>query len=280
MGTDHLGEGPCRYHGGLTARGAKHPNFKHGKYSKHWASVGEALESAISDLASDPDYLQLRRHIATLDYLFLQELTALEADMGGGGWDKVRALGVDISVALRSGNVGGVTKALKQLQALSDSGARRDKSLARVQSLLRDRVNTTRADQARVESEKAYATVDQLKDIALMSATSVASQLDLFTRQLMALLSEPERQRIREPFDHLRRTTLQGVSESFRRALTGHQAVSLPPPPAGSNGDKSGAEGAVIVVEAAEPTPAPTQARATSPGPEKASQAVPLPGLS
>jgi hypothetical protein len=275
-GTDHLGEGACYLHGGRSLRGAAHPAFKHGRYSKHWASVGEKLEQAITDLASDPDYLQLRRHIATLDALFLQELAALDADIGGGGWDKARALGVDIGMALRSGNVAGVTRALKQLQALSDSGMRRDKSLARVQSLLRDRVNTTRADQARVEAEKAYATVDQLKDIALMSATSVASQLDLFTRQLMALLSEPERQRIREPFDTLRRATLQGVSESFRRALTGR----TPTPP--GNGAGLAPEDAVIVVEAVEPAPAPTQAPTPGPGPSRgggASRAVGLPGL-
>ena len=273
-GTDHLGEGACWLHGGRSLRGAAHPNFKHGRFSKHWASIGERMQGAIEDLASDPEYLHLRRHIATLDFLFLQELAALDADIGGGGWDKARALTVDLSVAIRAGNVGGIQKAIKQLQALADSGMRRDKSLLRVQSLLRDRVLTTRADQARVEAEQAYATVDQLKDIALMSAQSVASQLDLFTRQVLQLLSEGERLRVQAPFDKLRRTTLQGVSESFRRALVGQVE------PLGGNGAESPPSEAVIVVEAVDPTPTGTQGSGTPPGRPRAAQAVPIPGVS
>lgn len=284
-GTDHLGEGPCQYHGGKTPRGAASPTFKHGRYSRHWASVGAKMESAISDLASDPDYLHLRRHIATVDALFLQELAAMEDANGGGGWDKARSLTVDMRMAIAGGNVAGIQKALKQLQTLADSGVRRDKSLVRVQSLLRDRANLTRTDQARVESEKAYATVDQLKDIALNSATSIASQLDLFMRQLMTMLSEAERLRIQEPFTRLRRETLQGVSDSFRRALVGHV---LPPgtnggPPAGQDPgppkDETPASDAVIVVEAVEADPTGTQVPPHPPGPSRAAQAVPIPGF-
>jgi len=282
MGTDHLGDGPCRYHGGLTPRGAKHHAFKHGRYSKHWATVGEKLEKAIQDLASDPDYLHLRRHIATLDFLFLQELGQLDGDTGGGGWDKARALTVDIRMALSGGNAAAAMKALKQLQALADSGVRRDKSLTRIQSLLRDRVSTTRADQARVEAEQAYATVDQLKDIALMSATSVASQLDLFMRQLTGLLTEAERMRVQAPFDKLRRETLQGVSESFRRALVGRALL-----PSGNGGESPPSSPEVIDVTP-NPDPAPTQAQPTDSAPHSATQdasgtsakAVPIPGIS
>ncbi len=287
-GTDHPGEGACRFHGGLTPRGAASPAFKHGRYSKHWASVGEKMEGAISDLASDPDYLHLRRHIATLDFLFLEELGAMDNADGGGGWARARALTVDLQMAISGGNVAGIQRSLKQLRTLADAGVRKDKALDRIQSLLRDRATLTRADQARVEAEKAYATVDQLKDIALMSATSIASQLDLFTRQLMALLSEPERLRIREPFDRLRRTTLQGVSESFRRALVGQvEPQALTP---GGNGAGSPPIEAEVVREAPDPDPAHTQGPGTGPGSENAAKApgspepgaakaVPIPGV-
>ena len=276
MGTDHLGEGPCQYHGGKTPRGAASKNFKHGRYSKHWASVGEKMEGAIEDLASDPDYLHLRRHIATLDYLFLQELATLEADNGGGGWDGVRKATNQLAAAIRGGDGAGITRTLKQLRAMSDSGVRRDKSLTRIQSLMRDRVHTTRADQSRVEAEQAYATVEQLKQIALLSAQSVASQLDLFMRQIQGCLSDRERLRVQEPFEALRRSTLQGVSESFRRALIGRGG---PVQSAGGNGAESPPNDAVIVVEAVEPDPAHTQAPPTAPGPPRAAQAVPIPGI-
>ena len=34
-GTDHVGEGRCKLHGGATPRGPLHPRYKHGKYSKY-----------------------------------------------------------------------------------------------------------------------------------------------------------------------------------------------------------------------------------------------------
>ncbi len=35
-GTDHVGSGRCRMHGGASVKGVEHPNFKHGRRSKHW----------------------------------------------------------------------------------------------------------------------------------------------------------------------------------------------------------------------------------------------------
>lgn len=35
-GTNHVGSGRCKHHGGLTPRGAESPHFKHGRRSKHW----------------------------------------------------------------------------------------------------------------------------------------------------------------------------------------------------------------------------------------------------
>ena len=276
-GTDHLGEGACYLHGGRAPRGAQHWAFKHGKFSKHWASLGEKMEGAIADLASDPDYLHLRRHIATLDFLFLQELALLEGDVGGGGWDGVRRATNGLAASFRGGDAAGINKALKQLRSMAESGVRRDKGLARIQSLMRDRVHTTRADQSRVEAEQAYATIEQLKQIALVSAQSVASQLDLFTRQVLQLLSAAERLRVQEPFQDLKRATLQGVSESFRQALVGRGQLTE------GNGAGLPPDGAVIVVEAVDPDSTGSQTPPTVPGPPGAAQAsaptraVPLP---
>ena len=35
-GTDHPGDGPCKFHGGKTGRGPKNLNFRHGLRSKFW----------------------------------------------------------------------------------------------------------------------------------------------------------------------------------------------------------------------------------------------------
>lgn len=43
-GTDHLGTGPCKLHGGCATRyGADNPNFKHGRYSRY-LSPAEQVE--------------------------------------------------------------------------------------------------------------------------------------------------------------------------------------------------------------------------------------------
>jgi hypothetical protein len=160
--------------------------------------------------------------------------------------------------------------AVKQLRNMADSGVRRDRALNRITSLVRDRATLTRTDLARVESEQAYATVAQLKDIALMSATSVASQIDLFMRQLLTALSEGERMRVQAPFDKLRRATLQGVSESFRRALIGQAQPALISPPIDTE----------VVPEAAPADPPRTQAPPTPTARPRAAQAVPIPGVS
>ncbi len=42
-GTAHPGEGRCKLHGGATPRGADHPRYKHGRYSKY-LSPAEQVE--------------------------------------------------------------------------------------------------------------------------------------------------------------------------------------------------------------------------------------------
>ena len=97
------------------------------------------------------------------------------------------------------------------------------------------------------------------------------------------MLTEAERLRVQAPFDKLRRETLQGVSESFRRALVGRAL-----PPGGGNGDEMGSLGAEVIDVTPEPSPAPTQPQApesvryspTQAAHPEGEKAVPIPGFS
>lgn len=40
--TDHVGEGKCYYHGGMSLRGKDHPNYKHGGYVKGYQKYASA----------------------------------------------------------------------------------------------------------------------------------------------------------------------------------------------------------------------------------------------
>lgn len=58
-GTDHLGDGRCRWHGGTQPTGKDSPNYKHGAYSKHMRSdLTEPERAAYEELVDsleDPE---------------------------------------------------------------------------------------------------------------------------------------------------------------------------------------------------------------------------------
>jgi hypothetical protein len=62
-GTDHPGSGRCKLHGGATKRGAEHPRFKHGRYSKYvQAALSEkAAQFKYGDVLNLADELALTR---------------------------------------------------------------------------------------------------------------------------------------------------------------------------------------------------------------------------
>lgn len=58
-GTDHNGEGACKFHGGNNPKGKDHPNYKHGAYSKYLkhdltAAEKEAFDNLV-DMLQDPE---------------------------------------------------------------------------------------------------------------------------------------------------------------------------------------------------------------------------------
>lgn len=54
-GTDHVGEGRCKLHGGASLKGADHPNFKHGRYGK---VIPQKIRERL-DISADGDPLDI-----------------------------------------------------------------------------------------------------------------------------------------------------------------------------------------------------------------------------
>jgi len=52
-GTEHVGEGRCKLHGGRSPRGPLHPRYKHGRYAKYEVVVtwqgGQAMRVGVND---------------------------------------------------------------------------------------------------------------------------------------------------------------------------------------------------------------------------------------
>lgn len=62
-GTDHVGEGRCKLHGGASLKGPDHPRWKHGRYSK---VQHESLRELLAKMEDDPDPLDTKPEIALL----------------------------------------------------------------------------------------------------------------------------------------------------------------------------------------------------------------------
>lgn len=71
------GSSRCRLHGGKSLKGAAHPNFKHGRYSKFMPHhlVGRYKESV-----NDPELLSLQQDIALLDARITEMLESMEQE--------------------------------------------------------------------------------------------------------------------------------------------------------------------------------------------------------
>lgn len=81
--TDHVGEGRCRKHAGMSLRGPAHPNFKHGKQAHAWKELMERQWAQLDQVAADD--LNLTREMTTLRLLAAVQLERLYGGNGDGG---------------------------------------------------------------------------------------------------------------------------------------------------------------------------------------------------
>jgi len=82
-GTDHVGEGRCRKHGGLSLRGPAQPQFKHGKQAYAWRALMDKQWAKLDQVQADD--LSLVRELTTLRLLMAVQLERLYGGDGGGG---------------------------------------------------------------------------------------------------------------------------------------------------------------------------------------------------
>lgn len=73
-GTDHVGSGRCKHHGGTQKVGIASPNYSSGRYSKH---LPDRFYAAYEAGMEDPELLNLRSEIALLDLRIQEAVRAL-----------------------------------------------------------------------------------------------------------------------------------------------------------------------------------------------------------
>lgn len=74
-GTDHVGTGRCKLHGGSSLKGFRHPNFLTGKYSK---VLPDNLLGHFEDIMADGKLLELKEDIALVTTLVRSSLQDLQ----------------------------------------------------------------------------------------------------------------------------------------------------------------------------------------------------------
>jgi hypothetical protein len=84
-GTDHVGEGRCKLHGGKSLKGSDSPRFKHGRYSKYSKLPGYLVDAYEKNL-SDPDLMNMENEIALLESLADYELSKLNSHKESDYW--------------------------------------------------------------------------------------------------------------------------------------------------------------------------------------------------
>jgi hypothetical protein len=78
----------CRFHGGKSLKGRAHPNFKHGRYSRH---IPARMLATYEAAAKDPELLSMTSEIALLDARLADVLTRVDAGESGRLWKSLRS---------------------------------------------------------------------------------------------------------------------------------------------------------------------------------------------
>lgn len=91
----------CRYHGGLTPRGAALPQYKHGRYSK---SLPSRLASQFLESINDENLLVLDDEIALVDTRIHELLTRLDESQNRTLWVDLSNAYRQIKDAMKTGN--------------------------------------------------------------------------------------------------------------------------------------------------------------------------------
>src|SRR5690606_35293513 len=73
----------CRVHGGLTLRGADHPNHKTGRWSK---DLPTRLAARYHEALKDAKLLELRDELAIIDARLSDQLATLDTGEAGAIW--------------------------------------------------------------------------------------------------------------------------------------------------------------------------------------------------
>lgn len=174
----------CRFHGGTSPRGAAHPAYKHGRYSKYLpANLIKQYRAA----ADDPELLSAREEAALLA-VRLQELVArLDTGEGGGLWAELAgavreaaAVYREAQAAMSSGDAALAAERLRSLDArlalcssLVARGEAREAAWAEIREVVQEKTAVAKREWDRLVDMQGLVDAEQAMSLVLAISHSV-----------------------------------------------------------------------------------------------------------
>lgn len=109
----------CYHHGGKSPAGPAHPQYKHGRYSKH---LPARLIERYAQSASDPDLLALREDIALVDARLSDLLARVDSGESGEAWKRAQDAVAGLQAGMDGNDVPRMLAAIEDLKKIIRRG--------------------------------------------------------------------------------------------------------------------------------------------------------------
>lgn len=123
----------CRMHGAASLRGTANPSFKTGEYSKY---LPARLDELYQDAISNPDLLEMSRHIALLEARVKDILYRSSEGDPVPEWREVADAFAQVETAILSGEPDSYIRALDRMHDYLDAGQKWDSTWHQVLSTM------------------------------------------------------------------------------------------------------------------------------------------------
>ena len=185
----------CRFCGGNARRGAAHPKWKGGAYSKYMPKgVADRYKSAMVD----PDLLSARDEIALVQ-LRIQDLMGKLKDGGTAEmWQELRDEFVNVEAAIRAGDPGALDKSLKALGTVIEAGSTAEEVWSEMYEAIEAKTKVSEREWRRLRDLRQFMTVQQSMDLVSYLVECVTrhvtdrDKLAMITKDMDKVLSAPQ----------------------------------------------------------------------------------------
>jgi hypothetical protein len=148
-----MANGRCYFHGGKSLKGAAHPGFKHGRFSKH---MPDQLAGIFAEVQSNPKYITLERNLMLNEAFIREKLETLKENGNPAeGWDEVVAWCEKLHIGIANLNMPTIEVATAAIEKIADEQTRYHQMVAEIQKTMAEqRKDLTAKSQIENRAEK------------------------------------------------------------------------------------------------------------------------------